>query len=81
MVHAFNSTLGRERQVDLLSSRPACSIELDSGQPGVHKETLSQSKQTKIYTQRETKSAGSNISEGIPAPKYMNLPEGVKKAG
>jgi hypothetical protein len=39
--------LGRKRQVDLMSWRPAWSIEWVPAQPGLHRETLPGKKQTK----------------------------------
>jgi hypothetical protein len=48
MVHAFNPSTWEAEAGGFLSSRPAWSTECVPGQPGLHRETLSQKKKKKL---------------------------------
>jgi hypothetical protein len=52
VVHAFNPSTWEAEAGRFLSLRPACSIELVPGQPGLHRETLSL-KQTNKQTNKQ----------------------------
>jgi hypothetical protein len=47
VVYAFNPSSQEAEAVEFLSSRPAWSTEWVPGQPGLHRETLSQKKEKK----------------------------------
>jgi hypothetical protein len=47
VVHAFNPSTWEAETGEFLSSRPAWSTEWVPGQPGLHRETLSQEKKKK----------------------------------
>jgi hypothetical protein len=47
VVHTFNPSTLEEEAGEFLSSRPAWSTEWVLGQPGLHRETLSQKKKKK----------------------------------
>jgi hypothetical protein len=57
VVHAFNPSTWEAEAGEFLSSRPAWSTKWDPGQPGLHRETLSQKQtnQRKVWwTQKRT---------------------------
>jgi hypothetical protein len=54
-MHAFNSSTWKAEAGGFLSSRPAWSTEGVPGQPGLHRETLSQNKQTNKQTKKPKK--------------------------
>jgi hypothetical protein len=63
VAHTFNPSIWRLKQVDLPSSKLAWSIEQVPGQPGLHRETLSQ--KTKTKTKKPTKPNQPNKHQGV----------------
>jgi hypothetical protein len=55
MVHAFNPSTWEAEAGGFLSSRPAWSTKLVPGQPGLHRETLSQKNKQKTKERKEKK--------------------------
>jgi hypothetical protein len=63
VAHAFNPSTWQAEAGGFLSSRPAWSSEWVPGQPGLHRETLSQKNQTKPNKKRDNKSNGVSSTE------------------
>ena len=68
MVHAFNPSIWKAEAGGFLSLRPAWSTERVPGQPGQHKETLSQTnKQTnKKATNKQQQQQKKNLGIRLP---------------
>jgi hypothetical protein len=60
LAHAFNPSTWEAEADGFLSSRPPWSIKWAPGQPGLHRETLSQNKQTNKQTNKHHKKTKNN---------------------
>jgi hypothetical protein len=63
VAHAFNPSTREAEVGGFLSSRPAWSTELVLGQPGLHRETLSQKKNKKQKTKNKQQQKQKNKKE------------------
>jgi hypothetical protein len=73
VTYTFNPSTGRQRQTDL-GLRLAWSTERVPGQPGLHKETLSQKPKTKPnQTKNKTKKKTKNKKQKTKKPQHQQI--------
>jgi hypothetical protein len=72
VVHTFNPSTWEAEAGRFLSSRPAWSTEQVSGQPRLHKETLSRKPGEKKRTSRERKKVTSNYLSSISRDTHIH---------
>jgi hypothetical protein len=68
--HAFNLSTREAEAGGFLSSRPAWSTKWAPGQPGLHRETLSQKSKTKKQTKRTNKSISKKYRDTVAASPW-----------
>jgi hypothetical protein len=66
VAHAFNPSTREAEAGRFLSSRPAWSTERVPGQPGLHRETLSQKTKAKTKTNKQTNKQKSSQKTSVP---------------
>jgi hypothetical protein len=72
VVHAFDSSTWEAEAGGFLSSRPAWSTEWVPGQPGLHRETLSQKQKQKQKQNKQTKNPEAGDSLGSFKHRQLN---------